>query len=228
MTNTEIKSALTESMKNRLHKYDALSTDDKFSFVYKLRKRRILKTAVKQQREECTESLCNKNIHFFPKLKFKIMVVAILVVSMLVTGFCLVYTVNGFSFENRFEYSVVHIIDYENLKTSLNETYKLSDECGYEKSYSEKSTYVINNIYYKNNVQIILTQRVVGHDGNLGHINTENSTVEEIYVNNNKGFIVSRDNYTGLWWQMDGYIFSIQGEINKSTAIELAQMTVLE
>ncbi len=74
----------------------------------------------------------------------------------------------------------------------------------------------------------MLTQTVVDRNESIGHINTENADIEEVNINGNNGFILLRYDFVVIFWEMDGYIFSIQGNVDKNTIIYLAKMTIFK
>ena len=61
------------------------------------------------------------------------------------------------------------------------------------------------------------------------NLNTEYSSPEEVKINDCNGiFISENDGNCGVVWIMDGYLFMLNGKIDKNSLIELAETTKLE
>ncbi len=219
MTKNELRNALSESMTHRLADYNNLSVNFSSSFLYRMHKRKIIKFS-----DRCTRK---ESVSFVPRLKLRFLIIAIIFATFIVTGFSVTMNIGSFYFLVTPTYSKVYLLDAKNHKSSMEEFYALSDECGFEVTDIIESDIVRFTSYDK----FTLEQSIVDSEESLGQINTENAIIEEINVNGNEGFCLSYSNnigYTAMWWTMDGYIFSICGYIDKEEAVNLAKMTVLK
>ncbi len=101
------------------------------------------------------------------------------------------------------------------IKDTIEEVYRLPVESGYELVNEAAYKSVVNSQYKCGNKTVNLIQYTKLLAENIMS-NTENSTVCEIEVNGEVGFILyhqskNSDNISNITWIRDGYVFEIMG-----------------
>ena len=150
--------------------------------------------------------------------------VAVLAAAILLAGFCFFAMINGFAFRIYPDHSSVTGFDIQNPAQNMDSIYSLSEESGYELVSRDIGLSFCVTLYRKNEKQLTLTQSLPSLSFN---VNTENKTVEEIAVKGCNGYFICMDGDSLLCWAMDGYVFMIEGNIDRNEAAELAELTVL-
>lgn len=130
-----------------------------------------------------------------------------------------------YSLDTKPDYSKLFIENAPADKTSIEEYYGLDEESGWELVEYNVGAFSTMLIYECDGRQAVLGQRLIL--GNIGNIDTENATVEQIsvYEDNDGLFIEHQDGSVSLYWIYDGYLFDIGGDITKNEALNLVHST---
>lgn len=79
------------------------------------------------------------------------------------------------------------------------------------------------NLQYndQNGMRIFLT--VTASDGTKQGLNTEDAVIEEIYINGQEALFWIKNETTFIVWEQQGYLFSLITELNRETAVKIAE-----
>lgn len=157
-----------------------------------------------------------------PVSRIKVLIAVVVASVLLLTGSCVYMAVNGFGFYVHETHSVVYSLYTDNAKIALDEIYELPRESGYSQIEQTEMLTICTSEYKTGEACVTLSQRLIG---NTYTVDTENKTVEEIFVNGNRGFYIEMENDAYITWQMDGYIFTVTGNVTKEEAVRLAEIT---
>lgn len=207
----EIRNTIDE----RYSKYCTPAKTHHFSLSYKIKKRRTIRSF---------EKGCRYNNRFSVR-RVKYLVIAVVLAILLLVGFSLWLTISRFSFNIHQDHSEVYISRSESDKTSIEEIYELPDMLGYQVTYYSFSEFNVTTAYCYGDEVIRLGQHLIG---DKYYVNTEYGLPEEVEINGNKGYIVKTKDDFLMEWTADGYLFSIDGNIDKAKAIELAKSTKIK
>lgn len=158
------------------------------------------------------------------KKRVFIAAVAVLGAAILLAGFCFFVMINGFAFRIYPDHSAVTGFDIQNPAQNMDSIYSISEESGYELVSRDMGLSYCITTYQQDQKQLTLTQSLPSCSFN---VNTENKTVEEITVNGCNGYFIGMDGDSLLCWAMDGYVFMLEGNVDKNEGLKIAGLTVL-
>lgn len=209
--------ALSETAAERSAQMNVIKKH-RFSFSYRLWKYKTLSNLRRNRRSE----------HWTLK-KARLIVVAVTVaISLLIggTAYAAVVMVGRYGFENKIDYSKMLIETHPSDKTAIEEYYGLPEEDGWELVNYDFSPHSIMANYRRGEKTVAVSQYTID-DGNMGNINTENADIEMVSLyTENDGFVLEyHEDWTGIFWIYDGYMFEIDGNLDKSEAKNLALST---
>ena len=210
-----IAKALDEEFEERVEQCSADTKKHRFSPAYRLWERKMLR------------DLRRGSIDKRWTLKKARVVLGIAAVSVLVGGTAFAAVNMGrYSFDDKRDYSKMLIEQHPSDKTAFEEYYGLPEEDGWEITNFGELSHVIL-ISYKRGDQIVSFEQSLIYEGNMGNLNTENTVIEpmSLYENNDGILIELPNNECGIFWIYNGYLLSINGNLDKKEIIDLVYST---
>ncbi len=226
MTGDEaLKMALIAHYEEYYSQYD-VTADDKphrFSLAYRIRKNSIIRLAKKRWERPAPCVPCKPSgtlaaeRRYIPLKKLAAMIAVIIsAVFFAAAASAIYFGARGFIFDVHNTHSNVSVdFSMYDIKDTIEEVYRLPVESGYELVNEAAYKSVVNSQYKCGNKTVNLIQYTKLLAENIMS-NTENSTVCEIEVNGEVGFILyhqskNSDNISNITWIRDGYVFEIMG-----------------
>ncbi len=226
MTGDEaLKMALIAHYEEYYSQYD-VTADDKphrFSLAYRIRKNSIIRLAKKRWERPAPCVPCKPSgtlaaeRRYIPLKKLAAMIAVIIsAVFFAAAASAIYFGARGFIFDVYNTHSnVSDDFSMYDIKDTIEEVYRLPVESGYELVNEAAYKSVVNSQYKCGNKTVNLIQYTKLLAENIMS-NTENSTVCEIEVNGEVGFILyhqskNSDNISNITWIRDGYVFEIMG-----------------
>ncbi len=226
MTGDEaLKMALIAHYEEYYSQYD-VPADEKphrFSLAYRIRKNSIIRLAKKRWERPAPCVPCKPSgtlvaeRHYIPLKKLAAMIAVIIsAVFFAAAASAIYFGARGFIFDVYNTHSNVSVdFSMYDIKDTIEEVYRLPVESGYELVNEAAYKSVVNSQYKCGNKTVNLIQYTKLLAENIMS-NTENSTVCEIEVNGEVGFILyhqskNSDNISNITWIRDGYVFEIMG-----------------
>ncbi len=226
MTGDEaLKMALIAHYEEYYSQYD-VTADDKphrFSLAYRIRKNSIIRLAKKRWERPAPCVPCKPSgtlaaeRRYIPLKKLAAMIAVIIsAVFFAAAASAIYFGARGFIFDVYNTHSNVSVdFSMYDIKDTIEEVYRLPVESGYELVNEAAYKSVVNSQYKCGNKTVNLIQYTKLLAENIMS-NTENSTVCEIEVNGEVGFILyhqskNSDNISNITWIRDGYVFEIMG-----------------
>lgn len=213
----KLAQALSNTAEARAEQMLSVPKEHKFSLAYRLWESRTLKNLSRNRYDKRWTLRRAKRI---------IATAMIAAASLLLTAFAAVTFSGRFGFDRRLEYSRLLIENLSSDKTSIEEYYGLPEEDGWQVvSYHTDDEQVLIS-YECGEIKITFCQEII-HEGSMGNINTEKTDPEPVSLyEKNDGFILDfRENGCIIFWIYDGYLLSLDGNITKDEAINLAYST---
>lgn len=213
-----IAKALEEEFEERVEQYSADTKKHRFSLAYRLWEYKTLKN-LRNDRYDKRWTLSRARY---------VAAATIIAASLLVgaTAYAAVAAIGRYSFDTKPDYSKMFIENHPSDKTTLEEYYGLPEEDGWEiTNFGELSNVIL--ISYKRGGQIVSFEQSLIYEGNMGNLNTENAVIEPMSLyENDDGFLIElSNNECGILWIYNGYLFSINGNLDKKEIIDLAYST---
>lgn len=212
-----IATALAEEFEERVEQYCADTKKHRFSLAYRLWEYKTLRDLRK-----------NRHNNRWTLRKARHVVAAAIIAASLLIG-TTVYAavvIGRYSFETKPDHSKLFIENLSSDKTSFEEYYGLPEEDGWEiiDRYIDDTELLVN---YRNGEKKVTFGQNIIHEGNMDNINTEIADPEPVSLyEENDGFILSfREDWCGIFWIYEGYLLSLDGNITKDEAINLALST---
>ena len=200
-----IAQGIRDTLEEKCAEYRLDGKEHHFSIAYKIRRESIIHS----RRKKAPISV----------RKIKYILLAIILSLVALTGFSLWRHFGSFSFNVFNDHSRVYYGD-ETVKTSIEEIYGLPEEYELLGIY----TYEFNVLsqYLFDGEIITLSQHLINH---LENINTEQNSAVHLTIKGNDGYYINNvaDNNYYIEWVMDGYRFYLHGNIDKNTAVILAE-----
>ncbi|MCM1055269.1 MAG: DUF4367 domain-containing protein [Bacteroides sp.] len=236
MTSDDVlKTALIQTAEEFFSRYMPAAGEKphRFSLAFYIRKisvERLARRAVRVPAETISVP------KYIPLKRLAVLIAVLLSAAFLTAGAWVAYiSVRGFVFEVHTTYSDVSVdFSMYDIKETIDEAYGLPIENGYELVYEITDSQIIISEYKYKDKKLTLVQ-YAGEFAETSMLNTENSEVSEITINNNAGFILvntldSTENGITITWIQDGYLFDIIGtSFEKEEVIEIAKsVAVLE
>ncbi len=226
MTGDEaLKMALIAHYEEYYSQYD-VTADDKphrFSLAYRIRKNSIIRLAKKRWERPAPCVPCKPSgtlaaeRRYIPLKKLAAMIAVIIsAVFFAAAASAIYFGARGFIFDVYNTHSNVSVdFSMYDIKDTIEEVYRLPVESGYELVNEAAYKSVVNSQYKCGNKTVNLIQYTKLLAENIMS-DTENSTVCEIEVNGEVGFILyhqskNSDNISNITWIRDGYVFEIMG-----------------
>lgn len=203
------------TLDERLSQYTANLKKHHFSAAYKIRRYQTIRTSSKAQK------ISGK----FSVRHMKYVLLAVILAAFLLTGFSIWYSISSFTFNVHSDHSVTYISRTLEDKEKIESIYGLPSDTGFSLTERQSNDEDVVSIYQSGDKLVTLCQ--MANDDVL-NLNTEYSSPEEVKINDCNGiFISENDGNCGVVWIMDGYLFMLNGKIDKISLIELAETTKL-
>ncbi len=244
MTGDEaLKMALIAHYEEYYSQYD-VPADEKphrFSLAYRIRKNSIIRLAKKRWERPAPCVPCKPSgilvaeRHYIPLKKLAAMIAVIIsAVFFTVAASAIYFGARGFIFDVYNTHSDVSVdFSMYDIKDTIEEVYRLPFESGYKLVNEAANKSIVNSHYECGNKTVDLIQYTKLFAENM-MANTENSTVCEIEVNGDVGFMLyhqskNSDNISIITWVRDGYVFEIMGTgIDGEELLKLAEIIEIE
>ncbi len=244
MTGDEaLKMALIAYSEEYFSQYD-VPADEKphrFSLAYRIRKKSITRLAKKhwERPASCAPYKPSKILaaerSYIPLKKLAVIIsVIISAVFFAVAAGAIYFGARGFIFDVYNTHSNVSVdFSMYDIKDTIEEVYRLPVESGYECVDEILDKWVVSSRYKLGDKTVNFVQYTKSFAENL-MVNTENSTVSEIKVNGEVGFILYHqnkysDNTASITWIQNGYVFEIMGADDDSEELlRLAEIIEIE
>ena len=208
----EIENTLDE----RLAQYTADLKKHHFSAAYKIRRYQTIRTSSKAQK------ISGK----FSVRRIRYVLLAVILAAFLMTGFSIWYSVGGFTFNAQRDHSVTYINRTPGDKTKIESVYGLPYETGFSLTERQSDDEDVISVYQSGDTKVTLWQSV---NDDVHNFNTEYGTPEEVNINGCNGvFIPENNGECAVVWTMDGYLFTLNGNIDKMSLLNLAKATNVE
>lgn len=211
----KLAQALSNTAKARAEQMLAAPKEHKFSLAYRLWESRTLKNLSRNRYDKRWT---------LRRAKRTIAAAMIAAVSLLlgITASAIA-TMGRFGFDPEPEYSRLLIENLSSDKTSIEEYYGLPEENGWKLIGCDILDDLTMLKYECGETKITFCQEII-HEGSMGNINTEKTDPEPVSLyEKNDGFILDfRENGCIIFWIYDGYLLSLDGNITKDEAINLA------
>ncbi len=244
MTGDEaLKMALIAYSEEYFSQYD-VPADEKphrFSLAYRIRKKSITRLAKKhwERPASCAPYKPSKILtaerSYIPLKKLAVIISVIMsAVFFAVAAGAIYFGARGFIFDVYNTHSNVSVdFSMYDIKDTIEEVYRLPVESGYELVNEAADKSVVNSQYKCGNKTVNFIQYTKSFAENL-MVNTENSTVSEIKVNGEVGFILAHMSADSsiiktITWIQNGYMFEITGADDDSEELlRLAEIIEIE
>ena len=193
-----IYDGIENTLDERLSQYTADLKKHHFSAAYKIRRHQTIWALSKAQK------ISGK----FSVKRIRYALLAVILAAFLLTGFSIWYSVGGFTFNAQRDHSVTYISRTPGDKTKIESVYGLPYETGFSLTERQSNDAIIRDVH---------------------NFNTEYGAPEEVNINGcNGAFIPENNGECGVVWTMDGYLFTLNGNIDKMSLLNLAKATNLE
>ena len=211
-----IADGMMNSLDERLAQYTTNLKKHHFSAAYKIRRYQNIRAA----------SRGAKITNRFTVRRIRYALLALILAVFLLTGFTIWYTIGRFTFNIHSDHSVTYISRTLEDKEKIESIYGLPSDTGFSLTERQSNDEDVVSIYQSGDKLVTLCQ--MANDDVL-NLNTEYSSPEEVKINDCNGiFISENDGNCGVVWIMDGYLFMLNGKIDKNWVLELAETTKLE
>ena len=211
-----IADGMMNSLDERLAQYTTNLKKHHFSAAYKIRRYQNIRAA----------SRGAKITNRFTVRRIRYALLALILAVFLLTGFTIWYTIGRFTFNIHSDHSVTYISRTLEDKEKIESIYGLPSDTGFSLTERQSNDEDVVSIYQSGDKLVTLCQ--MANDDVL-NLNTKFSSPEEVKINDCNGiFISENDGNCGVVWIMDGYLFMLNGKIDKNSLIELAETTKLE
>lgn len=238
--NDSLKKALIEYAEEYFSRYDIPDDEEphRFSFAYRLRRKNIERLAGKKGKSSflCRSDKNNAEAKAYMPLKKLAVTMSVVVSAVLLTAAAgaVYFGARGFLFDVQDTHSNVSVdFSVYDIKDTIEEVYRLPVESGYELVNDAADKSVVNSQYKCGNKTVNFIQYTKSFAENL-MVNTENSTVSEIKVNGEVGFILAHMSADSsiiktITWIQNGYMFEITGADDDSEELlRLAEIIEIE
>ena len=211
-----IYDGIENTLDERLSQYSADLKKHHFSAAYKIRPHQTIRALSRAQK------ISGK----FSVRRIRYALLAVILAAFLMTGFSIWYSVGGFTFNAQRDHSVTYISRTPGDKTKIESIYGLPYETGFSLTERQSDDADVISIYQSGEKKVTLWQTIIG---DVHNFNTEYGAPEEVNINGcNGAFIPENNGECGVVWTMDGYLFTLNGNIDKMSLLNLAKATNLE
>lgn len=216
MFDSNISEAIGACFEERYEQYCSSDRKHRFSWAYRIKRRRIIRSFEK------SHSLSRKSLPV-RKLRYAMILVLIAVTALaMFTGYSLWRSIGQYNFNVYSDHSLLYIDNNAEVKTSIEEIYVLPDELGYTMTEYHANDRNVVIYYQKDGILLKLCQST---NFARRYVNTEYGMPEEINVKNNIGYYIRTKSEAMVSWIEDGYLFTMYGDFDKNTFVELAEST---
>ena len=211
-----IYDGIENTLDERLSQYSADLKKHHFSAAYKIRRHQTIRSV----------SLGQKAPRKLSVRRMRYVLLAVILAAFLLTGFSVWYSVGRFTFNVHSDHSVTYLSRTSDDKTKIESVYGLPYETGFSLTERQSDDADVISIYQSGEKEVTLWQTIIG---DVHNFNTEYGTPEEVNINGcNGAFILENNGECGVVWTMDGYLFTLNGNIDKMSLLNLAKATNLE
>lgn len=211
-----IADGIENTLDERLLQYTADLKKHHFSASYKIRRHQTIR-ALSQNRK-----ISGK----FSVRRMRYVLLAVILAAFLLTGFSVWYSVGRFTFNVHSDHSVTYLSRTSDDKTKIESKYGLPYETGFSLTERQSDDVDVISIYQSGEKKVTLWQTIIG---DVHNFNTEYGTPEEVNINGCNGVFISENNEEcAVVWTMDGYLFTLNGNIDKMSLLNLAKATNVE
>ena len=211
-----IADGIENTLDERLLQYTADLKKHHFSAAYKIRRHQTIRSV----------SLGQKAPRKLSVRRMRYVLLAVIFAAFLLTGFSVWYSVGRFTFNVHSDHSVTYLSRTSDDKTKIESVYGLPYETGFSLTERQSDDADVISIYQSGEKEVTLWQTIIG---DVHNFNTEYGTPEEVNINGcNGAFILENNGECGVVWTMDGYLFTLNGNIDKMSLLNLAKATNVE
>lgn len=211
-----IADGIENTLDERLSQYSADLKKHHFSAAYKIRRHQTIRALSKAQ----------KRSGKFSVRRIRYALLAVILAAFLLTGFSIWYSVGRFTFNVHSDHSVTYLSRTPDDKIKIESKYGLPYETGFSLTERLSDDVDVISIYQSGEKKVTLWQTIIG---DVHNFNTEYGTPEEVNINDCNGVFISENNgECAVVWTMDGYLFTLNGNIDKMSLLNLAKATNLE
>ena len=211
-----IYDGIENTLDERLSQYSADLKKHHFSAFYKIRRHQTIRSV----------SLGQKAPRKLSVRRMRYVLLAVILAAFLLTGFSVWYSVGRFTFNVHSDHSVTYLSRTSDDKTKIESKYGLPYETGFSLTERQSDDVDVISIYLSGEEKVTLWQTIIG---DVHNFNTEYGTPEEVNINGcNGAFILENNGECGVVWTMDGYLFTLNGNIDKMSLLNLAKATNVE
>ena len=211
-----IYDGIQNTLDERLSQYTSDLKKHHFSAAYKIRRHQTIRALSKAQK------ISGK----FPVRRIRYALLAVILAAFLLTGFSIWYSVGRFTFNVHSDHSVTYLSRTPDDKTKIESKYGLPYKTGFSLTERQSDDVDVISIYQSGEKKVTLWQTIIG---DVHNFNTEYGIPEEVNINGCNGVFISENNEEcAVVWTMDGYLFTLNGNIDKMSLLNLAKATNVE
>jgi hypothetical protein len=211
-----IYDGIENTLDERLSQYTADLKKHHFSAAYKIRRYQTIRTSSKAQKISWK----------FSVRRIRYALLAVILAAFLMTGFSIWYSAGRFTFNAHSDHSVTYISKTPGDKAKIESIYGLPYETGFSMTERQSDDEDVISVYQSGDTKVTLWQSV---NDDVHNFNTEYGTPEEVNINGCNGvFIPENNGECAVVWTMDGYLFTLNGNIDKMSLLNLAKATNVE
>lgn len=205
-----IADGMMNTLDERLAQYATNPRKHHFSLAYRIKRAQTIRTA----------SQGSKVSYRFTVKRVRYALLAVILALFLITGFSIWHTIGRFTFNVRKDHSVTYLSKSDNDRTKIENIYELNSDTGYVLIYWQGNDTDVFSIYQSGDKKITLCQMV---NDDVHNFNTEYGAPQKIMINDCEGIFIPEKNECLAAWIMDGYLFMLNGNIDKNELIFLAE-----
>ena len=211
-----IADGIENTLDERLLQYTADLNKHHFSAFYKIRRHQTIRSV----------SLGQKAPRKLSVRRMRYVLLAVILAAFLLTGFSVWYSVGRFTFNVHSDHSVTYLSRTSDDKTKIESKYGLPYETGFSLTERQSDEEDVISVYQSGDTNVTLWKSV---NDFVQNFNTEYGSPEEIKINDCEGIYIPENDSEGLVaWVMDGYLFTLNGNIDKMSLLNLAKATNVE
>lgn len=211
-----IADGIENTLDERLLQYTADLKKHHFSAFYKIRRHQTIRSV----------SLGQKAPRKLSVRRMRYVLLAVIFAAFLLTGFSVWYSVGRFTFNVHSDHSVTYLSRTSDDKTKIESKYGLPYETGFSLTERQSDEEDVISVYQSGDTKVTLWQSV---NDDVHNFNTEYGSPEEIKINDCEEIYIPENDSEGLVaWVMDGYLFTLNGNIDKMSLLNLAKATNVE
>lgn len=195
----------------------------RFSAGYRRKKRALIKAYKRSQKNHTEFSYTPPKPHI--KLKYLWLAIILAAITVLTGSFFVWYHISGFTFKREQTNSTVYYDPAAEQKTVIEEYYCIPESTGYTLKSEQIATLGTMKKYTCGDAQVIFDQNLLSAKQ---QVNTEGYYIESVKINGYDGYFIQMDEDSFVSWIMDGYVFSLTSDSDKTETIKLAESVIVE